>query len=163
MIFSILFFYTPVSTNSFKKIIRRDGRNDVCKSMLLCVGELNRHPWQKFTPRVYMRVSRCMRLKYVPACPPSLTSLETSSRNIRIRISGSETLSQVCVALTTTGESLPHHSPHLTSPVPADPSLRYSFPGSQPVSFTTKDLQRLENEECVFLSHSSFSSLMGLL
>ena len=86
-----------------------------------------------------------MRLKYVPACPPSLNSLEISSRNIRIRIPGSETLSLVCVALTTTGQSLFHPSPpsRLTRHYP------YSFPGSQPVSFSTKDLERLENEECV--------------
>lgn len=43
-------------------------------------------------------------LTYVSACPASLISQEIPSRRIRIRITGSETTSQVCAALTMTGK-----------------------------------------------------------
>lgn len=43
-------------------------------------------------------------LTYVSACPASLTSQEIPSRRIRIRITGSETTSQVYAALTMTGK-----------------------------------------------------------
>jgi hypothetical protein len=43
-------------------------------------------------------------LTYVSACPASLISQEIPSRRIRIRITGSETTSQVFAALTMTGK-----------------------------------------------------------
>ena len=44
-----------------------------------------------------------------------------------------------------TGKALFSSLPHCSDSI--RPTRRGSFPGSQPVSFGTKDLERLENEE----------------
>jgi hypothetical protein len=76
------------------------------------------------------------------ACPPFLNSLELSSQKIRSRVSGSANMLPRSVILTTTGLSP-------TAPVRDQNLLKchFSFPGSQPISFGNRDLERLEKDE----------------